>query len=324
MKVQKSDNNLEHLAQDFLNAKETEGKSPATISFYKQNLERFLWWCKNEGRSLDVHEIDVRQLRAFLSYVQKTPKRCFTKPTSPRPLPSMATLDAYWRSFQAFFAWLVTDGLIEADTSPMRKLVRPKVPKKIIQDIPLELIKKALDIWDEKTLIGARNRAIILVLLDTGIRVSECAGITLADVRLGDGLIKVTGKGGNQRIVRLGEVSGKALKRYLTLREKYEIESLWIGRDGRPFKKDGIQTMVHRLRKLGGNVRWSPHTFRNTFSINYLRAGGDPFTLQILGGWKDLEMPRRYCAALKVEDAFAVHKKASPADQMKRFLELPE
>jgi site-specific recombinase XerD len=81
--------------------------------------------------------------------------------------------------------------------------------------------------------------------------------------------------------------------------------------------KSGIQTMIRRLHKLGGNVRWSPHTFRNTFAINYLRNGGDPFTLQILGGWEDLNTPRHYCAALKVEDAFAVHRNVSPADHMK-------
>jgi len=75
--------------------------------------------------------------------------------------------------------------------------------------------------------------------------------------------------------------------------------------------------MIRRLKKLGGNVRWSPHTFRNTFAINYLRGGGDPFTLQILGGWEDLEMPRHYCAALKVEDAFKIHFRVSPADAIK-------
>jgi site-specific recombinase XerD len=314
-------NNLKRLVHDFLTAKQVEGKSLATLSFYRRNLGRFLWWLKNEGHSADIHKINVRLLRSFLGYVQKTPKRNYKKPIFPQPLPSMATLDAFWRSFQSLFAWLVTEGLINADKSPMKTLVRPKVPKKVIQDIPLELIKKALDLWDKNLLIGARNRAIILVLLDTGMRVGECAGITLSDINLGNGLIKVTGKGSKQRLVRLGEMSGAALKHYLSLRKGYTSESLWIGRDGRPLKKDGIQIMIRRLSKLGGNVRWSAHTFRNTFSINYLRAGGDPFTLQILGGWEDLEMPRRYCAALRVEDAFAVHKKASPADQMKRFLE---
>ena len=91
-------------------------------------------------------------------------------------------------------------------------------------------------------------------------------------------------------------------------------QALWLGKAGRPLKSAGMQIMVRRLAMLGGNARWSPHTFRNTFALNYLRAGGDPFTLQILGGWEDLEMPRHYCAALKAEDAFAVHRRASPAD----------
>ena len=308
--------NIKHFVEDFLIAKQVEGKSPATLAFYRQNLKRFLWWLQQNSVSQDIHKIQVQHLRSFLIYVQTTPKRWQIGSTSSRHLPSMATVDAYWRSLQAFFSWLVKESEIKTEANPMRKLPRPKVPKKIVQDIPLDLIREALDLWDNNALVGARNRAILLMLLDTGMRLSECANLILPDVNLENGLIKVWGKGQKQRLVRLGETAREALKHYLTLRGSDTTAKLWLNEFREPISKIGIQTMIRRLRKLGGNVRWSPHTFRNTFAINYLRGGGDPFTLQILGGWEDLEMPRHYCAALKVEDAFKVHQKASPAENM--------
>ena len=312
-----SKHNIRHSVEDFLIAKQVEGKSPVTLAFYRQNLKRFLWWMQQNGVSQNIHRIEARQLRSFLAYVQTTPKRWKVGSTSSQHLPSMATVDAYWRSLQALFSWLVREGEIKTEANPMRKLPRPKVPKKIVQDIPLDLIREALDLWDNNTLVGARNRAILLMLLDTGMRLSECANLTLPDVNLENGLIKVWGKGQKQRLVKLGETAKETLKHYLTLRGSNATENLWLNEAREPISKIGIQTMIRRLKKLDGNVRWSPHTFRNTFAINYLRAGGDPFTLQILGGWEDLEMPRHYCAALKVEDAFKVHLRASPVDNMR-------
>jgi len=300
--------------QHFLVAKQVEGKSPATLKFYRENLERFMWWVQQNGVSHDVSKMQVQQLRSFLAYVQTTPNRWGIGSTSSQRLPSMATVDAYWRSLQGFFTWLVKEGVLKAEASPMTKLPRPKVPRKIVQDIPLHMVRRAVDELDISTLVGARNRAIILVLLDTGVRLSECANLTLSDINLDSGLLRVWGKGAKQRLVRVGETAKEALRAYLCSRGANSCELLWLDASQKPFTKHGMQTMIRRLRKLGGNVRWSPHTFRNTFAINYLRAGGDPFTLQILGGWEDLEMPRHYSAALKAEDAFRVHEKASPAD----------
>jgi hypothetical protein len=100
--------------------------------------------------------------------------------------------------------------------------------------------------------------------------------------------------------------------------EEYKSVGRFWSRFGKLKVKTGLQIMIRWLSKLGGNICWSHHNFRSTFSTNFLRAGGDPFTLQILVGWTDLEMPRHYTEALKAEDAFRVHIKASPADSLSR------
>lgn len=122
-------------------------------------------------------------------------------------------------------------------------------------------------------------------------------------------------------MVRLGRVASEALGSYLTWRLRFGGKQLWITEDGKPLIKTGLLSTIRCLKRFGGNVRCSPHTFRNTFALAYLRAIFDPFTLQILGGCEDLEMPRYNTAALKAEDAFRVHMKASPADALMSAIE---
>ncbi len=78
----------------------------------------------------------------------------------------------------------------------------------------------------------------------------------------------------------------------------------------------GMQTMLRRLRRHSVDTLWTPHALRRTFATSLLRAGADVFTLQMLGGWKDLEMPRHYSQSLRMEDAVKVHARTSPADQV--------
>jgi site-specific recombinase XerD len=198
----------------------------------------------------------------------------------------------------------------------MKKIPRPTYPRKIIQDIPLPLIKEVIQHCGRSRFIAIRNRAIILFFLDTGVRLGACYGLSLTDINLETGLARVWEKGGRQILVHLNETALAALKDYLAVRRRFTSQALWLKEDGTPLSKSAIQTMVRRLRNHGGNARWTPHTFRNTFAVNLLRGGADTFSLQTLGGWKDLEMPRHYTQALKIEDAIRVHSRASPADRM--------
>ena len=309
---------LKKQIDEFLLAKQVEGKSQDTLDFYRDNLGRFLWWLKHTNIRLDLKSIDVNTIRSFLAYVQTATNRWGIGSKSSEHKASMSTVDAYWRTLQSLYTWLVRENVIDIKNNPIKRIPRPRVLQKVVRDIPLELISNALSKFGRKTFLGARNCAILLMLLDTGIRLSECAGIKLADINMESGLIRIMGKGGVERLVRIGKTALDGLKVYLDKRRQDDVHQLWINKDGRPFGKSGLQIMIRRLSKLGGNVRWSPHTFRNTFAINFLRDGGDPFTLQILGGWTDLEMPRHYTAALKAEDAFRVHVKASPADALSR------
>jgi site-specific recombinase XerD len=312
------DNNtsIDSLITQFLTAKEAAGKATDTLTFYRDNLARIHWWLATTNGPTQISQVTPPVLRALLVYVRTATNRWGIGSTSSRKLASISTVDAYWRTLQAFFSWLVKEEILEAEANPMNKIPRSDLPRIIKQDIPLPLIKRVIQDCGRSRFTAARNKAIILFFLDTGVRLGACSGLNLADINLETGLTRVWEKGGQQVLVHLNSTALDALKEYLSLRRHFDNPALWLKEDGTPMSKAAIQTMVRRLRKHGGNARWTPHAFRNTFAINLLRGGADTFSLQTLGGWKDLEMPRHYTEALKIEDAVRVHGKTSPADRM--------
>ena len=276
-------------------------------------MERFRWWCHKFGASQLIGDISTEVLREFLLYVKTATNRWGIGSTSSRKKASLSTVDAYWRTLQAFFSFLVGDEYLSEEQNPMRKIQRTKAEEKIIKDIPAPMILKVLELFGGNTPLAIRNRAIFMVFIDTGGRLSEVTGLKLADLDLVNGRARVDGKGGIERFTGLGPYTVETLKLYLSTHLRTN-GLLWLKADGSPLGYFGIQTLIRRLKKLGADLRWTPHTLRNTFAMNFLRAGGDPFTLQILGGWKDLDMPRHYTAALTAEDALKVHRRASPVD----------
>ncbi len=190
-----------------------------------------------------------------------------------------------------------------------------------IKPYTLEEIGRMLAVCDRDyehnaKFLGSRNRAIVLVLLDTGVRLSELLGMTLEDINTSNGNIRVTGKGNKERVVRVGKVAQKSLWRYLMHRPD-KGQSLWLSEEGKRLGCVGVQSLVQRLKERAGvNGDGSVHRFRHTFALNFLRADKNVFNLQYLLGHSQLEMVRRYTSALGMEDALKAHEKASPADTM--------
>ncbi len=165
-----------------------------------------------------------------------------------------------------------------------------------------------------------RDRAIILFLLDTGLRASEFSALTIGDTDPKTGRVQVKhgraggAKGGKGRVVFLGKSTRSALWRYLVDREDGEDPSapLFTGRSGRQLNKTALRELLTDLGKKIG-LKCHSHRFRHTFAITYLRSGGDVFTLQALLGHSTLEMVQHYARIAEI-DVAAAHRRASPAD----------
>jgi len=163
--------------------------------------------------------------------------------------------------------------------------------------------------------LGSRNRSLILILVDSGLRLSELASLKLQDIDVENGWVKVMGKGNKERVVRIGKTAQKSLWRYLVYRGESSKQVLWLSEEREPLRGSGIQSSIHRVKKRAGiNETGCVHRFRHSFALSFLRADRNPFNLQYLLGHNSLEMVRRYTATLGMEDALKAHEKASPAD----------
>jgi len=260
-------------------------------------------------------------IREFLGYVAGENQRWGLSGNgseSSRRKTSLSTLHHYYAVLKTFFNWCVKEGFLPENPLGKVKVANPK--PRVIQPYTSREIAKMLTVCDQDyrsnaKFLGSRNKAIVLTLLDTGLRVSEAAGIKVDDVDAERGWIKVRGKGAKERVVRIGVVAQKALWRYLVHRPSNGKEELWLTEEGMPLQSGGIQIMIRRLKERagvtsGGNC----HRFRHTFALHFLRADRNPFNLQYLLGHSDLRMVRHYTAALGMEDALEAHKRASPAD----------
>ena len=312
---------LKSLVAGFVLTKRTEGKSPKTVQYYQDNLRRFLWYAGRQGWSDDVRFLTDWQIREFLGYVGTETHRWGLEgngsETSQRNA-SHSTVRHYFVVLSCFFNWAVGEGFVEE--SPMARIKVAKSKQKVIVPFSNEEISRMLAVCDydyehNAKFLGSRNRAIILVLLDTGIRLSELLGMKVGDINNETGYIRVLGKGSKERVVRMGKVARKALWRYLMYRTRKDAQELWLTEEGKPLHNGGVHSLVKRLKERADiNGSGNVHRFRHTFALSFLRTDKNVFNLQYLLGHSDLDMVRRYTRTLGMEDALRAHEKASPAD----------
>lgn len=278
--------------------------SPKTIQTYDEALRRFQGWLV--GTHGEEADITARCIREFAAHRLAEGKR---------PLTVRAELTA----LRAFFSFLIFDEAI--NENPMRLVVDPKGPLPEIVPLSHEQIHRLLDSFDREVSVEWRNYVICLLILDTGLRVSEIARLRLDDLK--DSRIKIQGKGRKSRTVFMGRKMGKVLGDYI---ERCRPEIC----DGHgtlfpPSTRSTYPTMrphyvseiIRKKMDEAGIPRCnsSGHRLRHSFATMYIRNGGDVFSLQRLLGHSKLEMTQRY-VTLNQEDLARAHRRASPIDNM--------
>jgi integrase/recombinase XerD len=310
----------------FLQYKAAEALSKRTLESYKDHLN---FWMEHEGDK-QVSAVTTTELRAYLVWLRTDykPRRLTRKPGPLAP----KTLRNIWISLSAFFTWFSTEFQV---TSPMKGVPAPKFEDAPVEPFSKEQIEgllKACEYSREANTINRRrfamrratanrDRALILMLLDTGLRASELCSLKIGDVEQQTGKVHVKhgvaggAKGGKGRFVYLGKATRRTLWRYLVSREDgHDTEApLFLGRLDRPLTRNVLRQLITRLGKKVHIEKCHPHRFRHTFAITYLRSGGDVFTLQSLLGHSTLEMVQHYARIAQV-DVQEAHRRASPAD----------
>ena len=291
---------------------QAEGKSQRSIDWIIAIVGYFNEFLGN----LNIEAITADDLRRFIIALQQRQafaNHRFTKPQN-RPL-SPESIASYTRAIKTFFSFLEREELIA--NNPVKRVKLPKTPKKNMPVFNERDIEKLLAQPNKKKNEGYRNYVIMLTLLDTGIRVSELCNLKTSDVDLANGYLRVMGKGAKERYVPIGAKLTKVLLKYQLTHRPEGCDSFFVTHDGCPLVKKRVQDLIKSYgKKVGIKTRCSPHTFRSTSAVLYLRNGGDPFSLQKKLGHSSLTMTRRY-SVLADSDVKAQHLKYGVVDKLK-------
>lgn len=311
---------LDNLIQGYRLCARTEGKSEKTIRIYTTALTKLQGFLEDRGYTTDVSGLGVRELREFILYLQQV--RTFEHHPFTRPQAkglSGHAINCYLRAVRAFWSWLVREEV--SSFNPFARVKIPKPPTKVIATFSEKQLNAMLKTINTATPAGFRDWSMILTLLDTGLRASELVGLTMSDVNLDDGMAKVYGKGNKERVVPFGAKVQKTLWKYLQRHRPKPANplctALFLTAAGQPISGDRLRAIIEKYANRAGieGVRCSPHTFRHTFAISYLRNGGDVFSLQRILGHSSLDIVRIY-VNLAEADVKACHQRFSPADNM--------
>jgi site-specific recombinase XerD len=265
--------------------------SPRTLEDYFTTFNKFSVFL---GCDPSVSTITSKEIKRFIANY---------------PLLSSKTLLNYHTGLSSLWNWMVKEEL--AVENVVRQVPPPRPEKRAISPYSKR------DVCSMLTNLGKgaiRSRAIILLLLDTGLRASELCKLTIGDVDLNNRRIKVLGKGLKERILPISPRTAQAIWKYLTKRSvdtKYKGEPLLLQSNGLRLKRRNLYKLILRIAKKAGVEGAGVHRFRHTYAINYLRNGGNAFSLQISLGHATSDMTQRYLEIVDT-DIQQIHNRASP------------
>ena len=305
------------LLDRYATSNEADGKSLTTMRWYTEMLTSFLDYFRSKPGRDGLSVFTLEAAREYIIYLRHKPRfqgHPYT-PEQDRPL-SAETLRCHSRALKAFSSWLYREGYTTENR--LKNLKLPKAPTKMMEPLTPEEIYRIASTINRNSQSGARNYAILVLALDTGLRASEIAGIALDMLNLERGYLKVMGKGSKERIVPIGKFVERTLWHYIDkLRPKLagQCDQLFLSQKGKPITANTIKMMFSRLARRSGIKRLHAHLCRHTFAINYLLNGGDIFSLREILCHTTLEMVNHYLHFTSAQIT-EQHRKYSPMDRL--------
>lgn len=285
----------------FLRARRAEGRSKDTIDFYSDKLEPFVRFCEAAG-VMNVEDIDADFFRRWLLHLEE-------KGNNP------GGRHAFYRAARAFLRWYESEYEPEGWHEPTKKVRAPKVDIEPLPPVEIDTVRAMLETCKSGEYVGARDKAIIIILMDTGARRGELMAVDMADLDQDTGAIMLRHtKARKARAVYLGKVARLALRRWLKFRGT-SGGALFTVEGGTRLSFGGLRGVLKRRADLAGVPEPGAHDFRRAFAIQAWRAGLDAVTIGRLLGHSSTEVTKRYLR-FEAADLQAAALRVSPGDKL--------
>jgi integrase/recombinase XerD len=290
---------LETIKQEYEFDCLSRGHSSNTMRAYRTALRQFLTFLQ-ESETTFTDQLTVQHIRAFSARSMTTL--------------SAAGTHARLRVVRSFLSWATAEGYFH--TNPMAKVKLPRLKQKVLDAVPAHDMRRLL-LAAANSGTPLKYQALLAILFDTGIRVSELCNLGTEDLLSSQCLLIKEGKGGKDRVVPISRLTLKLTVKYLRdERPDSTLPHLFLVEQNSHYSKTSVYKLLERLCRRAGVKRYGPHAFRRGFAVNYLRNGGDQFTLMRILGHTSTAMTNRY-AALNSSDVQEVHRRVSPMNSLK-------
>ncbi len=262
-----------------------DGLSRNTLESYRRDLRKFAAWLEKQ-RAASILATTHADIQGFLAYLVTEQKAKAT--STSRAISSLKRL----------FRYLLRQNKVSTD--PTLQIATPKLPRSLPKTLTEQDVELLLQAPDVDTPLGMRDRTMLEVLYATGLRVSELIGLSVAQVSLDMGVVRVMGKGSKERLVPLGEEALDWLRRYLqearvVLLAGKLSDAMFVTQRGTAMTRQMFWYLIKRHAKHGGlHKSLSPHTLRHAFATHLLNHGADLRVVQLLLGHADISTTQIY------------------------------
>ena len=299
---------INDVLREFLYEIKIRNYTPRTIKSYKNNLAKFFKYCENELEFTELEEITHIHIKQYLNYLKDKGR-------------SATYINTILKNIRSFYEYCYKEGYCINIAKKVNWLREKKV---IINTFSDREVRRMLDVYKFDSYINARNKCIMAVLFDTGIRNLELCNIKRTDVR--ESVIYILGKGNKERLVPISPYLKKVMIRYERIREAYlkdnilHYDNYFLSYRNKELTIEAVERIVRLCGKkanIDESIRCSPHTCRHYYAQAQLRNGLDVYSLSRLLGHETVDITKRYLQGLKDNQILELSVKTSPLMNLK-------